>query len=273
MRLFRYVLMCYLLCGVLSVVGQTDETFVSLNLSESSLQTGQYYEVSIDVENVVNLQVASVTIGYDPTQLYIAGTRSGSPVTTGDFMGGEAAFVVRNSINTEPDGRSIQFTVSRIRPQTAVTGSGAIGTFQIYPLTPGPAQLAFQSVTLTALEPGSDDPQTMPVTPVLVQFTINGDAVEEPDEATATPEPTLTPVRGDVLTEEADSTISTPTALVNITRAPTDPAPAVTATPLVPVPPPDDSGLPLPLLAGIALLLVGVLGFAGLVIASRRRSS
>ena len=218
------MLLLVLLSGATALA--QEETFVSLNSENTTLQTGQAYDVQIVLENVTDLQVASVEVAYDPALLYVYGTSSGSPVQTGDFMGGTGALIVRNRINDN----AVQFTVSRINPQPPVSGTGVAGTFRIYALSPGTAQLTFRQVALTALEIDvesgeASNPYELPFSPILLEFTINGDPVPVPDEATATPAPTFTPLLdGEV--EVVETLQPTATDLLNITRAP------ATATPV-----------------------------------------
>src|SRR5690606_2838903 len=72
--------------------------FISLNSATTALQTGQTYDVQIMVENVTDLWAAEIEIGYDPSHLYIVGTRSGQPVQPGALLANKQLLAPRNRV-------------------------------------------------------------------------------------------------------------------------------------------------------------------------------
>lgn len=216
-----FVLLALVCLGILSVsqVTAQDEVFISLNAATLDLQTGQEYEIQIQVENVVDLWRVTSAIQYDPALVYVIGTVSGSPVTVGDFIGSAPTLTARNRVNDD----ALQYTVSRLGSAVdPVSGTGVVGTFRIYPIAPGTTQLLFTDASLGQLVTAADGTRgtnDVPVTPILLELTITGEPVPIPDEATPTPAPTTTPILA-----QPDSTVEpappTEEPLVNITRAP-----------------------------------------------------
>jgi len=204
--------------------------------------------------------VADLEIAYDPAQVYIFGTAAGSPVQPGPLLTGDV-IAPRNRVR----GGLLEYTVSLIAPAEPIDGTGTIATFQIYPLRPGETQLSFQRASLmqvsfqnTAEGRAPDEPQPLPFTPVLLQVTAQGETVPVPDEVTATPPPTSTPIAESSETTPA-ATIPVEPTLVNITRAP------ATATAAAPdTPPASPAATTNPALI-VALVIVVVTGLGLLV--------
>ncbi|MBZ0308728.1 MAG: hypothetical protein K8I82_21855, partial [Anaerolineae bacterium] len=216
--------------------------------------------VTIRLDNVPEVWVTNVQIAYDPTLIYVMGTKAGSPVQQGDLFGADSSIVARNFVQ---DGALI-YTLSMIAPADPTSGSGAIGTFQIVPLAAGTTQLRFAQAELTTLSFTGEgenrvgtDPRPVEFQAALLEVTITGETVEPPSEATATPTVTETPLQSAAQPQGA-----TPLAtLENITLAPTTPA---AQTPLVTIEPPevedesDDSSSAL-MIAVAALVVVGLI--------------
>lgn len=217
--MFIRCLASILLAGWL-VVGAAaqDQTYLSLQTETTALQTGQEYEISIRLDNVPDLWLANVEIGYDPQRLYVIGTQAGSPVRTGPLFSGDSSIVVFNQVQN----RQVQFAISQIAPADLVRGSGVMGTFRIYPLTAGTTTLSFRRAelrTMTITGEGENriasNPQPVEFLPVILELTITGEDVEPPPEATATPTPTETPVPFVGATQPPQAT-----ALANVTLDP-----------------------------------------------------
>ncbi|MBZ0298587.1 MAG: cohesin domain-containing protein [Anaerolineae bacterium] len=258
---------CVLLGLLLAYPAWAQEpVFLSLNSPETTLQTGQIYEVQIVVENAADLWVTSVNIQYDSNLLYILGTDSGSPVQPGPLLEGKATLVPRN----DTGGDVIHYTVSLLAPAEPIQGSGVLATFRVAPLDAGSSQLTFQQASLTAIRfeetngtRVASEPQPLAFTPVLLELTAQGDRVDPPSELTATPPPSSTPLTD--LTEEANvPTLEAAATLVNVTRAPT----------LVPTvePPVTAENSPSPVLLGaVAVLVITGIGLLALLILYLRR--
>ncbi len=235
-------------------------TFLSLNLDATTLQTGEIYTVQVVVENVSNLWIADVEISYDPTQLYVFGTRAGSPVEAGSFLRDNPILAPRNRVNEN----TVQYTVSLLAPAEPLQGTGVIGTFRIFPLRAGTTQLQFQRAELTGVifqetSEGrvASDPIDIAFTPVLLDLSLQGEDVPVPPEVTATPRPSPTTIAE--ATEEAFASVTPEPTLPNITRVPVTPTPApevptvLTANPLALV------ALVVVVITGIGLLVLLVI--------------
>lgn len=253
------------LIGILPTLAQ-DNTILSLQADSATVETGQYYPITVYLQDVTDLWQINAEIEYDPSLLYVIGTVTGSPFTIGDFFADQPDIVIRNEITA---GRII-FTQSLVAPAIPQSGSDIVATFQIYPLSAGSTQIRFTAADLTKVNfiEGTNGSRTvgnseaLPVLPALIDLTITGDTVAPPDESTPTPAPSETPD----LARQGDVATVVPT-LVNITLAPPDAIPTL-------IPELDDSGdsgsLPtLPI--AIGLLAIGILGGIGLFIMSRRR--
>lgn len=271
MRHFTLALFALLLVCIPGTAAQS--TLIALNIDNPDLQTGQYYDVQITVENVTGLWLADVAIAYDPAQLYIQGTRSGSPVTPGPFIDANNRLVVQNRVR---DGQ-IEYTVSLVAPAEPVSGTGVIGTFRIYPLAPGPAQLVFTSGELLGLEYTTDeegrrdieDTPALDFTPILIDLSVSGDSVDIPPEVTATPPPSLTPIAAEA-TDEAVNTATPEPTLANVTRAPQTVTATITDAAAVEEPPASADLSPLLpvvigalVISGLGILLLLVLWLRG----------
>lgn len=258
MNLLRlYAITLLLLLATQPPAAAQSPALLRLIMSETALQTGQTYDVTIQVEGAPSVWVATAEIDYDPTQFYIIGTRAGSPVRLGALFPGESSLIARNAVER---GRVV-FTASLLSPAPPASGSGSVGTFRIYPLRAGAAQLTFSRVSITTFLEGSAQPQSIDVTPVLLDLTITGETVEPPDEATATPAPTETP-RAALPQGERETEMP----LVNITLAP------VTATPTAPPAPapvePEGGSM---MAAAIAAAVIGASGILVLLLVWLRR--
>ena len=252
-----------LLLGLLPVRAQ-EPTLLSLNIDTTTLQTGEIYTVQIAVENVSNLWITNVEISYDPTALYVFGTRAGSPVERGPFLGDNQILAPRNRINAS----TVQYTVSLLAPADPLQGTGVVGTFRIYPLQAGPTQLRFQRAELTGatFQETSEgrvasDPIEIAFTPVLLDLGVQGEDVPEPPEVTATPPPSATPILEEGTADVLASVTPEPT-LLNITRVPVTPTPAADAA--------GSASSPIALVALVVLVITGVVLLAMLVIYLRR---
>jgi len=248
----------FLFLNLLSFAAQAqEETLLSLQSETSALETGQTYTVNIVVEDVAALWGVDLQISYDPQKIYVIGTRSGSPVTVEDFLEGRT-FVARNAV--ESGLSQINYTVTRLGAETApVSGSGIIGSFEIYPLQAGETDIRFSAGTMVQLD---EERRTGEITftPVLLPLTITGETVEPPSEATATPMPTAT-IDPNLLPEGATEEPA-PTELVNATPIPREEAPAADE-------PAESTEIPL-LPIAIGLIGVGAVGLLILLLAYRR---
>jgi hypothetical protein len=205
-------------------------------------------------------------INYDPEMIYVMGTRSGSPVSQGTLFNPSASAVIRNEIRQG----TILYTTSMLAPAQPINGSGIIGTLHIYPLAPGQTQLSFSRGELSKAIFEMRDGQRVGIgsealtfTPVLLDLTISGQAVEPPAEATATPLPTETsiPAQADIFATEEPT-------LVNVTAAPRTTEPLATLE--VPTASTDPRS-PLPLILAIVVMLIGGVGTIITLILMRRR--
>ncbi len=238
-------------------------TLLSLQIDNPQVQTGQEYVVTIQVDNVPELWMASMEIAFDPSRIYIMGTQAGSPVSPGSLWTAGSSLSILNRVEND----QIAFTVSQLAPADLLAGSGVIGTFRIYPLAAGTTQLTFRRADLTTMtfsgegaQRTGSDPRSVPFTPALLELTITGATVEQPAEPTATPQPTETPTAVFIPTQPAQ-----PPTLANVTLAPTTPT-----APLLPPPAAEeaeDEG-PDMLLLGLAAL-VAVSGVVVLVVLYR----
>lgn len=261
------IVMCFIgavlsLCGFRFAAAQ-EGAFISLSTETTTLQTGQVYEIQIVVENVVDLWAAELEIGYDPNLLYIIGTRSGQPVQPGALLSDKQVLAPRNRVEQD----AIFYTVSLLAPEEPISGTGVLATLRVAPLQAGTTQLVFRQANLAAVtfqgtgeSRVAGEPQTLAVTPVLLELSAQGETVAPPPEVTATPQPTPTlilPEGTDEATAEVEAT------LANITRAPAD----------IPTPvPAEASGLSSPIVIGavVVLVITGV-GLLALVFVYLRR--
>jgi hypothetical protein len=258
-----------LLLGIIPITAQNN-TVIALQSDETTIETGQYYLLTVYLQDVSEVWQINAEIGYDPTLVYVVGTVSGSPMTAGDFFTGEPAITIRNSI----EAGHVTFTHSLVSPAIPKSGSGVVATFQIYPLSAGTTQIRFTAADLTKVNftqrtDGNRDvegTEELPVIPAFVELTITGETVKPPDESTPTPEPTATT---DVVGRGENATAE-PT-LVNVTLAP-NPSDTPEALPtLIPDIDAGDNGGTIPILPiALGLLLIGIIGGVSLLIVSRR---
>ncbi len=254
-----------LLISIAPSIAQSN-TILALQADSASMETGQYYPVSVYLQDVNEVWQINAEIEYDPNLVYVIGTIAGSPMSSGDFFGDEPAIMIRNDVTTG----QITFTHSLVAPATPKSGSGIVATFQIYPLAAGTTQIRFSAADLTKVnftESGDgsrtvESTEELPVLPALIELNIAGETVEPPDESTPTPAASETP---DVVGRGEDATVE-PT-LINITLAAPDTMPT-----LIPQLEDDDGSGTLPTLPiAIGLLVVGILGGIILLVMSRRQ--
>jgi hypothetical protein len=265
-RVYLVLILCFIAILLPAILDAQSTTFLSLETATTSLQTGQSYEVNIRLGDAAEVWLADMQISYDPSMIYVMGTKSGSPITQGILFNPGASAVIRNEVK---EGL-VFYTLSMLTPAEPINGSGVIGTLRIYPLAPGQTQLTFSRGELSKAIFEVRDGQRVGVgseelafTPVLLDLIISGQAVEPPSEATATPLPTETPIAaaaGIFPTEE-------PT-LVNVTAAPR--TPEILATLEVPT---ADTGSrsSLPLILAIVVMLIGGIGTVITLMLIRRR--
>lgn len=255
-----------LILSLLMLVGRAaaqGQTVIRLDMPSTTLQTGQYYDVAIRIENAPQFWALDVTLAYDPAAIYVVGTKAGSPIAAGELFSGITAIVVKNAVQAG----TVQYTISKVGETAPAEGSGVIGTFRIYPLKPGPVRLQFprlQVVGLSSYDANATDVTTQAVTvaPALLDLTITGDPVAPPNEATATPQPTEGPTQNAPnITRNAPTAVPT---LENIVFATQTPVPLT----LQEVPEaPSNSGL---LVIGAVLLALIVIA-VGVMMRLRRR--
>lgn len=252
------------------ILNAQTNTLLSIQSDTTALQTGQTYTFTLQIENIEGLWLAGMEIAYDPEMLYILGTASGQPVTPTDIFSA-GSFTLDNRVNAD----RVLFMASRVAPDEPFSGSGAFGTFQIFPLQAGTTQIAFRTAQMTKVNFVEQDgrrigesTEELPFTPVLLELTITGNAVTPPPEFTATPtaSPTIDPT---LFVGEGTAPVE-PT-LVNVTAAP---RPGATPTPLAlletPDTPAESSGVPLLAIAA-GIIIVSVLGLLAVLIQRRKR--
>lgn len=254
MRKF-FILLLFLFGSSLSA---QSTILLSLETSSTSLQTGQYYDVNLRIDDATELWLATMQIRYDPAMIYIVGTKAGSPVQQGSLFNPNSSVSFYNRI----EGGLLFYSISMLAPAEPVTGDGIAGTIRIYPLQAGQTQLTFNQAEMSHALFEMRDGQRVGVgaeslafTAVLLELSITGETVEEPSEATATPLPTETP---GIATQDFPTEVPT---LVNVTAAPRTPEPNE------PIAVSDDSLL---LYLAIALVAVGGIG-AGIIFWMMRR--
>jgi hypothetical protein len=205
-------------------VGAQDQTVIRLDMPSTTLQTGQYYDVALRIENAPQFWALDVTLTYDPDTVYIMGTKAGSPISAGELFSGITAVVIKDSV----EGSTIRYAISKVGETAPAEGSGVIGTFRIYPLKSGTSRLQFprlQVVGLSSYDANATNITTheIAVVPALLDLTITGDPVEPPTEATMTPQPTDVTTQGSLISTQNVPTLE-PT-LENIVFATQTPMP------------------------------------------------
>lgn len=247
----------------LNTAAAQDQVVVRLDIPNTALQTGQFYDVAIRIENAPQFWALDLTLEYDPDVIYVVGTKSGSPVAAGELFGGVSSIVVQNRV----EAGQIRYMVSKVGETAPAEGSGVIGTLRIYPLMAGETRLQFprlQAVALSSYDPNATNVTTsdINVVPARLELTVTGNPAEPLSEATATPLPTETPQQGIAL-----PTLAVPTeqpTLENIVFATSTP----TALTMQEVPTaPDNSGIAL---VAALLIAVGVVGLGGLLLVRGR---
>lgn len=258
---------CLCLMMALPASAQTPTPItISLDSASLELQTGKEYEINIWLDNAADVWLVNAEIAYDPALVYIMGTKSGQPVRQGPLFDINQSIIVRNAVQSN----QLIYMLSMLAPGAPVSGSGIIGTFRIYPLAPGDAQLTFSRVTLNKVTqtldangtPVSTETEDLPFVPAMIQLKITGNPVPIPSEATATPAPTETPFLA-----TAQSITLEPT-LINVTAAPRSTLEA-TPVPGIASDASEPAASPLPLIA-VALVVIGGLGLIVLFVMYRR---
>jgi hypothetical protein len=256
----RPFLKILLLCLLLTIQGITyaqEKPVLSLNALTNNLQTGQDYEITIRVDNAPDFWTADLVLNYDPSLIYIVGTKSGSPIKAGEIFPSESSVIVQNSIQNN----RLVYVVSKVGETTPAAGSGIIGRFHIYPIAPGKAQITFnraQLVALSSYDPSAVNVSTVPIasTAVLLDLVISGNSVEAPSEATATPLPTETPTPFGGI----GGNITRQPTLVNVTAAsPADQTSVPLATLAVPTEN-ETASRSLILILAIVVMVIGGIG-------------
>src|SRR5690606_10596976 len=103
-------------------------------------------------------------------------------------------------------------------PEEPISGTDVLATLRIAPLQAGTTQLLFRQANLAAVtfqgtgeSRVAGEPQMLPVAPVLLELSIQGETVPPPPEVTATPQPTPTlilPEGTDEATAEVEATLA-----------------------------------------------------------------
>lgn len=262
----RYWLILLLVAGFASQSFAQDNTLLQLSMDETSLETGQRYEVRIEVQNIEALWAADIHIAYDPSQIYIIGTESGSPVRLGDFLqGGDIIF---NRLDAESG--DLQYAFSIFSPADPVNGSGVLGRFEIVPLLAGTAQLRFSTAQVSSVEFITDEAGQrlggnaidIAFLPVLLEVQTSGEPATPPSEATATP--TATATLDPILLGEEVTEAAIEATLVNVTAAPR------TASPDTAIVEAGESSQPIFFMA-IGITILAAIGLLVLFVLWRRR--
>ena len=256
-----------LLMLVVPVFAQDNQALLALRSETTGLQTGEYYTVRIEIDNVEELWSTTMQISYDPTMLFIIGTDSGSPVELGDFLS-DGGLIIHNSVN-ENNG-TLRYTPSRLAPADPVSGNGVIGTFVIFPLQSGQATLSFEDadmsrVIFTTNEQGFRTVQesvSIPFAVTQLNFTITGEMVTPPPEATATPTPSPSPLP---IQDPDEPTFTPEPTLVVVTDAPANATPEAVDT--------AESSTPTLLYVAVGLVLIALVGLGVMLVVMRGRGS
>ncbi|MDQ7024391.1 MAG: hypothetical protein Q9P01_04710 [Anaerolineae bacterium] len=272
MRL-RWLWMIFMLLMPLTSIAQDDPAILALRADTTDLQTGEFYPVRIEIDNVSDLWSVTMQIAYDPQMLYIVGTDSGSPIELGDFLS-DGGLIIQNSVR-EQDG-FVRYTPSRIAPADPVSGNGVIGTFLVFPLQAGEVTLSFLDADMSRIifstnEEGLRTVQesvSIPFAVTQLTFTITGEIVTPPPEATATPTPSVTPIAP----QNTDEPTFTPEpTLVVVTDSATINTPTPVATPDISSD--TESTTSTLLYVAIGAVLVAALGLVIVLIVMRRGRS
>lgn len=268
MRRLSFSYLCLWLLFMVGAAAAQSDTFLSIQSETTALETGQTYTLTLEIENITDLWLTRLEISYDPDMLYIIGTSSGQPVTAGNIFGA-GSLTVDNRVTAD----ALFYTASRVAPDAPFSGSGTLGTFQIFPLKAGTTQILFRTAQMTKVNFVEQDgrrigesTEDVPFTPVLLELTITGEGVTPPPEFTATPTATATL---DPALVPAEGTAPVEPTLVNVTAAP---RPQATPTPLALLETPDtgeSGGVPLVAVAA-GIIGVGLMGLGVLLVLRRR---
>jgi hypothetical protein len=244
--------------------GEESDILLSLKTDTTDMETGQEYEVEIWIENATDIWTVDMEIAFDPDLLFIFGTKAGSPVKYEQHFEPDSVTTVRNLVEYD----QLTYVMSRLGLVDPMNGDVLLGVFRIYPIAPGQTSLSFlraDMVTVAFEGEGMDRVRTdisrVSFTPVMVELSITGDPVDPPDEATATPTltPTLRPDEGGQRPGEGED-------LENVTAAPqaeeTEEAGGAGQS----------AGLPLPLVIGIVVMVIGAVGLIVLLVSRRMRA-
>ncbi len=255
-RFLKILLMCSLFAFQLVAHAQ-EPTRLSLDIATTNLQTGQDYEIAIRIDNAPDFWTADLALDYDPSLIYIVGTKSGSPAAVGEIFTSETSVVVQNSVQSN----RLVYTASKVGETTPAAGSGVIARFHVYPIAPGRTQITFnraQLVALSSYDPNAANVSTVSIasTAVLLDLVITGNPVEPPSEATATPLPTETPTP----VEGIGVNLTQQPTLVNVTAAPSAGATSVPLA-ILAVPTENETASPsVILLLAVAIMVIGGVG-------------
>jgi hypothetical protein len=164
---------------------------LALNITETNLQTGQYYDVTLAFEAVSEAWLLSTEITYDPQVLYVYGTQSRSAaITPGNFFDSTLSVILQNYVLDN----KLNYLVSLVAPAEVTQGSGIVGTFRIFPLTSGVTTLSITNIEISSVtftrngeQLSASNPYPVIVTTRDLTLTISG------EQATPPPEPTPTP--------------------------------------------------------------------------------
>jgi len=262
----RFAALCLMCSAVLAHAAQAQETFISLQTDQQALTTGQEAEIRLQVDNVSDLWLLNAEIHYDPAKLYIIGTKSGAPLRTSAFFASDANASIDIFNQAQENTGILRYTVSRLAPASALSGSGIVARFRVVPLSAGETVLQFRSAELIGArfsgEGEARTAQNIPISFNAVRLTLqlSGETVEPPSEATAVPTPTL---------ESAISGISSqPQVQPTLANLETLPTPGQTEPPAS-SPSSDNSGL---IVAALILIAGAGLGLGAMLLMRRRRS-
>src|SRR5688572_22394541 len=97
MMKLKWLWLIALLLLPIAVFAQDNQAVLAIRADTTALQTGEFYPLRIEIDNVTELWSATMRIAYDPQLVYIVGTDSGTPVQLGDFLTGGLS--IQNSVN------------------------------------------------------------------------------------------------------------------------------------------------------------------------------
>lgn len=135
------------LIGHVLVFAQTGGALVTLNTSAASVNAGDMFTVTIQVENAVGVYGGSIRLTYDPLALEPVTTDAGV-IVPGDFFGGQPGFTLKNTADAAAG--SIDYATTLRQPAQPVTGSGVLGNVQFRALRDGAVEVAVAEASLLA---------------------------------------------------------------------------------------------------------------------------